>query len=93
MEAEYLMLAFFLGRVDPERFRKVSNHILSRQRADGSWGQYYEAPGDVSTSVECYFALKLAGHAPESDPRTLLHASRDGRNTGIREEYTGGIRE
>jgi len=68
MEAEYLMLAFFLGRVDPERFRKVSNHILSRQRADGSWGQYYEAPGDLSTSVECYFALKLAGYSADSQP-------------------------
>ena len=35
--------------------------MLSKQREDGSWGQYFEAPGDVSTSVECYFALKLAG--------------------------------
>ena len=60
MEAEYLMLCFFLGRVDEERFRKVTNHILSRQRSDGSWGQYFEAPGDLSTSVECYFALKVA---------------------------------
>ena len=68
MEAEYLMLCHFTGRHDPERWRKVCNYILSKQRTDGSWGQYYEAPGDVSTSVECYFALKLAGHAPESDP-------------------------
>ena len=28
-------------------------------------GQYYGAPGDVSTSVECYFALKLAGTAAD----------------------------
>jgi len=68
MEAEYLMLCFFLGRIDQERIRKLANHILSRQRSDGSWGQYYEAPGDVSTSVECYFALKLAGYTAESQP-------------------------
>ncbi|PKB59761.1 MAG: squalene--hopene cyclase, partial [SAR202 cluster bacterium Casp-Chloro-G2] len=68
MEAEYLMLCHFTGRHDPERWRKVSNYILSKQRSDGSWGQYYEAPGDVSTSVECYFALKLAGHSAESEP-------------------------
>ena len=68
MEAEYLMLCFLLDRVDQERIRKVANHILSRQRSDGSWGQYYEAPGDLSTSVECYFALKLAGYTADSRP-------------------------
>jgi len=68
MEAEYLLLSYFLGRVNPKRWGKVTNYILRKQRADGSFGQYYEAPGDVSTSVECYFALKLAGISPESEP-------------------------
>ena len=68
MEAEYLMLCYFTGRHNPGRRRKICNYILSKQRADGSWGQYYEAPGDVSTSVECYFALKLAGHSLDSKP-------------------------
>ena len=67
MEAEYLLLTYLLGTKDPERWRKLCNYILSKQREDGSWGQYYEAPGDVSTSVECYFALKLAGIAPERE--------------------------
>ena len=68
MEAEYLMLSHFLGRADQERWSKLVNHILSKQRDDGSWGQYYEAPGDLSTSVECYFALKLAGWSADSEP-------------------------
>ena len=34
---------------------------MRTQRADGTWGQYYDAPGDLSTSIECYFSLKLAG--------------------------------
>ena len=68
MEAEYLMLSHFLGRVDRERWRKLANHILSNQQEDGSWGQYFQAPGDLSTSVECYFALKLAGHSADSGP-------------------------
>ena len=68
MEAEYLMLSHFLGRKNPERWRKIANYILTKQQDDGSWGQYYEAPGDVSTSVECYFALKLAGHSADSAP-------------------------
>ena len=65
IEAEYIMLTQFLGVVDPERRRKVTNHILSRQREDGTWGQFYGAPGDLSTSTECYFALKLAGVSAE----------------------------
>ena len=68
MEAEYLMLSQFLGRVDRERWRKIANYILSKQSDDGSWGQYYQAPGDLSTSVECYFALKLAGCRADSEP-------------------------
>lgn len=61
MEAEYLMLLYFLGIREGDIWRKVANHILSQQREDGTWGQYFEGPGDLSTTVECYFALKLAG--------------------------------
>ncbi len=68
MEAEYIFLSCFLGRKDAERWRKMSNYILGKQQADGSWGQYYGAPGDVSTSVECYFALKLAGCPADREP-------------------------
>ena len=51
MEAEYLLMTYFLEQVNTERWRKLTNQILRCQREDGSWGQYYEAPGDVSTSV------------------------------------------
>ena len=68
MAAEYVLLSYFLGKVDQDRWRKSSNYILSKQREDGSWGQYYQAPGDVSTSVEAYFALKLSGYSADSEP-------------------------
>ena len=67
MEAEYVMLCRFLGICQPERERHIVNYLLSRQQADGSWGIYYGAPGDLSTSVECYFALKLCGEDPDAD--------------------------
>ena len=66
MEAEYILLTYFLGVVDQERWRKLVTYIISKQREDGSWGQYFGAPGDVSTSVECYFALKLTGVSADS---------------------------
>ena len=67
MEAEYVMLSRFLGRHNPERERHIVNYLLSKQRDDGSWAIYYGAPGDLSTSVECYFALKLCGERPDAD--------------------------
>lgn len=40
--------------------------ILKKQREDGSWGLYHESAGDLSASIECYLALKLAGHSTEA---------------------------
>ena len=70
MEAEFILLNHFLGTTDEGQRRKLVNYILKVQRPDGTWGQYYGAPGDLSTSVECYFALKLSGLSPE-DPRMV----------------------
>ena len=50
MEAELILLNYFLGLDDQGRIRKLVNHILQKQREDGSWAQYYEAPGALSTS-------------------------------------------
>lgn len=74
IEAEYIFLTYFLGLADKERWRKLANHILSRQREDGTWGQFYGAPGDLSTSTECYFALKLTGVSPDEP---LMRKARD----------------
>ena len=70
MEAEYVMLCRFLGRHNPKREQHIVNYLLSKQGDDGSWSVYYGAPGDLSTSVECYFALKLCGVDPQSEPMT-----------------------
>ena len=64
--AGYIPLMYFMtGKVDPERQQKVVNYVISKQRADGSWSTYYGGPGDLSVSVQAYFALKLAGVSPE----------------------------
>ncbi len=65
MEAEYLLLTQFLGVADRGQWKKLSRHIIDRQRSDGTWGQFYDAPGDLSTTTECYFALKFAGYSPD----------------------------
>jgi squalene-hopene/tetraprenyl-beta-curcumene cyclase len=63
MDAEYIMLTHFLGARDDAVWRGVARDIRGYQRADGSWALYAGAPGDLSTTIECYFALKLAGDA------------------------------
>lgn len=67
IEAEYLLLTQFLGIGDIDTWRKLCKQLLDQQRPDGTWGQFFDAPGDLSTSTECYFALKLAGVSPD-DP-------------------------
>lgn len=61
MEAEYIFLTHILGVQDSERNRRIANHIERRQGEDGGWSLYYGGPGDLSTSAECYTALKIAG--------------------------------
>ena len=62
ISAEYLMLFHFLGMVDKEQETKLANYILSKQTGEGCWTIYYDGPGDLSTTIEAYFALKLAGY-------------------------------
>jgi squalene-hopene/tetraprenyl-beta-curcumene cyclase len=62
ISAEYLMLFHFLGMVDKARETKLANYILSKQTQEGCWTIYYGGPGDLSTTIEAYFALKLAGY-------------------------------
>lgn len=66
--AGFIQLMHFLGDVDGEIQKGLANRILQEQREDGTWGLYYGAPGDLSTTVECYFSLRLAGFSAESPP-------------------------
>jgi len=68
MTAEYLMLLHFLGLKDKERDSKIAYHILKNQRFDGTWAIHWGGEGDLSTTVEAYFALKLCGHSPDETP-------------------------
>lgn len=65
--AEYVMLFHFLDMVDRLRERKMAHYILSKQTKEGSWSIWFGGPGDLSATIEAYFALKLAGYAAD-DP-------------------------
>jgi squalene-hopene/tetraprenyl-beta-curcumene cyclase len=67
MDAEDLMLREFLGISDPALTERAAAWIRSQQREDGSWAKFWGAPGDLSTTVEAYVALRLAGDVPEAE--------------------------
>ncbi|HUE60508.1 MAG TPA: prenyltransferase/squalene oxidase repeat-containing protein, partial [Acidimicrobiales bacterium] len=64
MDAEDLMLRHYLGILEPALVADTARWIRSNQRADGTWATFYGGPADLSTTVEAYVALRLAGDEP-----------------------------
>jgi squalene-hopene/tetraprenyl-beta-curcumene cyclase len=67
MDAEDLLLREFLGIREPAATERSARWIRSAQRADGSWSNFWGGPGDLSTTIEAYVALRLAGDLPEHE--------------------------
>ena len=66
MDAEDLLLREFLGLHDDAVIAAAARWIRSKQRDDGTWANFYGGPGDLSTTVEAYLALRLAGDSPDA---------------------------
>ncbi len=67
IEAEDLMLRQFLGILRADQRRLTGNWIRSKQREDGTWGNFHGAPAELSTTAEAYVALRIAGDAPDEE--------------------------
>jgi len=55
-----LMCTLF-DQIHPERLQKAIKTVLSRQNLDGSWSLFYEGPGNLDVSIQCYLGLKAGG--------------------------------
>ena len=66
MEAEDLLMREFLGIRTPSQTTPTARWIRGQQRQDGSWANFPGGPGDLSTTIEAYAALRLAGDSPEA---------------------------
>ncbi len=64
MDAEDMLLREFLGIRQAEGTERSAAWIRSQQRADGTWSNFHGGPGDLSTTIEAYWALRLAGDQP-----------------------------
>src|SRR6266498_3743468 len=77
--SEYLLFCRLLDRVDRERERKIVNYLRRQQLGDGGWSIYEKGPANLSATLKAYFAMKVAGVAPD-DPamnaaRSLIRAA------------------
>jgi squalene-hopene/tetraprenyl-beta-curcumene cyclase len=79
LTAEYIMLHRILIHSNPgnkysngkdreQQIQQMARYLLREQRAHGGWELFYGDGGEISTTIEAYYALKLAGHSPDESP-------------------------
>lgn len=74
-DAKTAIFLHLLGHVDIGWTPALLARIRATQRLDGSWGVYPDAPGDLSTTVGCHYALSLhAGWGEMEQGRTMSEA-------------------
>jgi len=66
ISAEYILLQHFLGEPDLALESGVAKYLRRVQGHDGGWPLFHGGDMNISASVKAYFALKLAGDAPDS---------------------------
>lgn len=82
LTSEYIMFRHYMGICDGVRERKAVQALKNTQQEDGGWNIYYGGPSDLSTTIEAYFAMKLAGVSPE-EPHMVSARSFILQNGGI----------
>src|SRR2546423_2619924 len=70
MDAEDMLLREFLGIRRADGTERSAAWIRSQQRADGTWANFHGGPGELSTTIEAYWALRLAGDLPAAEHMT-----------------------
>jgi squalene-hopene/tetraprenyl-beta-curcumene cyclase len=77
LESDYIYFLFVLGKAAPVRIAKLANYVRARQLQDGGWSIYPGGPSELNATCKAYFALKLAGDAPDSShltrAREIIH--------------------
>jgi len=67
MDAEDMLLREFLGVRRAQETERSAAWIRSQQRADGTWANFYGGPGELSTTIEAYWALRLVGDHADAE--------------------------
>ncbi len=67
MDAEDMLLREFLCVRRADETARSAAWIRSQQRSDGTWANFHGGPGELSTTIEAYWALRLAGDPPDAE--------------------------
>ncbi|PHY03451.1 MAG: squalene--hopene cyclase [Planctomycetaceae bacterium] len=80
LESEYVIILAWAGKLAAPEVKGAAQRILQEQLPSGGWAIYPGGPVDCSASVKAYLALKLTGHAQDSEPlnRARLAIARAG---------------
>jgi squalene-hopene/tetraprenyl-beta-curcumene cyclase len=77
--SEYVLFGHLIDRRDTAREAKAVRYLRDCQRPNGGWNLYKGGPPNLSVTLKAYFALKVAGTAPDepvmSNARQLILAS------------------
>ncbi|MBU2841448.1 squalene--hopene cyclase [Acidithiobacillus thiooxidans] len=63
--AEFILMQHYMDERDAALESKMAVYLRSKQADHGGWPLYYGGHFDLSASVKAYYALKLAGDAPD----------------------------
>lgn len=64
--AEYILMMHYMDERDASLQARLARYLRTEQQPDGGWPLYPGAAADISCTVKCYYALKLAGDDPEA---------------------------
>src|ERR1700736_4770621 len=67
MDAEDMLLREFLGVRRADETERSAAWTRSQQRADGTWTNFHGGPGELSTTIEAYLGLRLAGDPADAE--------------------------
>src|SRR3954451_19677473 len=87
MTAQHLFWNHYVGLRTPDMDRRIANELLARMREDGTWSIWFGGPPDLSTSIEAYVALKLAGVAPAAPAGDYIRSQGRIPRTRINTKY------
>ncbi|BDG32524.1 hypothetical protein PthBH41_22360 [Parageobacillus thermoglucosidasius] len=80
-DAYMIILLRTLERNDEDLIRKLVERMESRQEDDGAWKLFYdEGEGNVTTTVEAYYALLYSGYRKKTDRHMASGEATDFRN-------------
>jgi Prenyltransferase and squalene oxidase repeat. len=73
--AEFILMQHYMDERDAALESKMAVYLRSKQADHGGWPLYYGGHFDLSASVKAYYALKLAGDAPDLPPHASCQRS------------------